>query len=108
MIERLVVVSNRLPVTIKKDGSVPGGYIFKQSAGGLVSALRGTKKLMSFTWIGWPGVSVPESSIPYIEATLKRTISASPYGSLKTWGSATTTDFRTRFYGRSFTTMRVK
>ena len=78
MIERLVVVSNRLPVTIKKDGSVPGGYIFKQSAGGLVSALRGTKKLMSFTWIGWPGVSVPESSIPYIEATLEKNYQCKP------------------------------
>ena len=78
MIERLVVVSNRLPVTIKKDGSVPGGYIFKQSAGGLVSALRGTKKLMSFTWIGWPGVSVPESSIPYIEAMLEKNYQCKP------------------------------
>ena len=47
MIERLVVVSNRLPVTIKKDGSVPGGYIFKQSAGGMVAAMRGTIKLCS-------------------------------------------------------------
>lgn len=78
MSERLVVVSNRLPVTITKDGSVPGGYVFKQSSGGLVSALRGAKKYMGFTWIGWPGVNVPKSSIPYIEATLEKNYQCKP------------------------------
>ncbi|ETW83122.1 glycosyltransferase family 20 protein [Heterobasidion irregulare TC 32-1] len=29
------------------------------SSGGLVSALSGTKKSMSFTWIGWPGFYIP-------------------------------------------------
>lgn len=28
------------------------------SSGGLVSALSGCKKTMSFTWIGWPGKEV--------------------------------------------------
>ena len=68
--QRLVVVSNRLPVTIKKDTSAPGGFAFSKSPGGLVSALRGTKKTMDFTWIGWPGISVPPSSFPFIETTL--------------------------------------
>ena len=78
MSKRLIVVSNRLPVTITKDVSVPGGYLFKHSSGGLVSALSGAKKLMSFTWIGWPGVNVPESSVPYIEATLERQYQCKP------------------------------
>ncbi|KAG9287457.1 hypothetical protein G9A89_023829 [Geosiphon pyriformis] len=54
---RLLVVSNRLPMTISKNGS---DYNFKMSSGGLVSALSGLKKMMSFTWIGWPGINVPE------------------------------------------------
>lgn len=53
---RLIVVSNRLPVTIKKDAS--GKYTYKMSSGGLVSALSGCKKTMQFTWIGWPGQDV--------------------------------------------------
>jgi len=53
----LVVVSNRLPVTISKDAK--GEYHFKMSSGGLVSALSGCKKSMSFTWIGWPGFFIP-------------------------------------------------
>ena len=49
----LVVVSNRLPVTITKDAH--GEYHFKMSSGGIVYALSGTKKSMNFTWIGWTG-----------------------------------------------------
>jgi trehalose 6-phosphate synthase len=45
--ERLLVVSNRLPVTVRKDES--GHYEFEMSSGGLVSALSGLKKQMSFT-----------------------------------------------------------
>ncbi|WWC85473.1 alpha,alpha-trehalose-phosphate synthase [UDP-forming] 1 [Kwoniella dendrophila CBS 6074] len=55
--QRLIVVSNRLPVTISKDAN--GEYHFKMSSGGLVSALSGCKKTMSFTWIGWPGKDIP-------------------------------------------------
>jgi len=51
---RLIVISNRLPITITKkpDGN---GWNYKMSSGGLVSALSGLKKEMEFTWIGWPG-----------------------------------------------------
>lgn len=55
--QRLIIVSNRLPVTIKKDPAT-GEYGYKMSSGGLVSALSGCKKTMNFTWIGWPGQDV--------------------------------------------------
>lgn len=55
--QHLIVVSNRLPVTITKDDQ--GEYHFKMSSGGLVSALSGTKKSMSFIWIGWTGFYIP-------------------------------------------------
>lgn len=55
---RLLVVSNRLPVTIKRNSKEnEEGWTFELSSGGLVSALSGLKKLMSFLWIGWPGIT---------------------------------------------------
>ncbi len=56
-VQHLIVVSNRLPITITKDAQ--GEYHFKMSSGGLVSALSGTKKSMDFIWIGWTGVYIP-------------------------------------------------
>jgi len=51
--DRLIVFSNRLPVTISRSSE--GVYKFKMSSGGLVSALSGMKRDMKFIWIGWPG-----------------------------------------------------
>ena len=61
----IIVVSNRLPITINKDAS--GEYHFKMSSGGLVSALSGCKKSMSFTWIGWPGFFIPPKDRPIVD-----------------------------------------
>lgn len=55
--ERLIVVSNRLPITITKTED---GYKYAMSSGGLVSALSGLKREMAFTWIGWPGIDIPK------------------------------------------------
>ncbi|KAG9038736.1 Trehalose-6-P synthase/phosphatase complex synthase subunit [Tulasnella sp. UAMH 9824] len=66
--KRLIVVSNRLPVTISKDAK--GEYHFKMSSGGLVSALSGCKKYMSFTWIGWPGFNIPIKDRPIVDKRL--------------------------------------
>ena len=65
----LVVVSNRLPITISKDAH--GEYHFKMSSGGLVSALSGCKKSMSFTWIGWPGFFIPLKDRPIVDKRLR-------------------------------------
>lgn len=64
----LVVVSNRLPVTITKDSQ--GEYHFEMSSGGLVSALSGFKKSHSFTWIGWPGFFIPPKDRPHVDQRL--------------------------------------
>lgn len=66
--QHLIVVSNRLPITITKDAQ--GEYHFKMSSGGLVSALSGTKKSMSFTWIGWPGFFIPPKDRPIVDNRL--------------------------------------
>lgn len=64
----LIVVSNRLPITITKDAS--GNYHFKMSSGGLVSALSGFKKSLNFTWIGWPGFFIPPKDRAYVDKRL--------------------------------------
>ncbi|KAI0783620.1 alpha,alpha-trehalose-phosphate synthase TPS1 subunit [Abortiporus biennis] len=40
------------------------------SSGGLVSALSGCKKSMSFTWIGWPGFFIPPKDRPLVDRRL--------------------------------------
>jgi trehalose-6-phosphate synthase len=64
---RLLIVANRLPITIKKrdvsSSSIglsadtrQGEYEYKLSEGGLATALSGLKKKMKFIWIGWTGI----------------------------------------------------
>ncbi|KZT18134.1 glycosyltransferase family 20 protein [Neolentinus lepideus HHB14362 ss-1] len=70
---RLIVVANRLPITITKDAK--GEYNFKMSSGGLVSALAGFKKSMKFTWIGWPGFYIPVKDRPIVDKRLQEEFS---------------------------------
>ncbi|RXK40693.1 alpha,alpha-trehalose-phosphate synthase (UDP-forming) [Tremella mesenterica] len=74
--QRLIVVSNRLPVTISKDEK--GEYKFGMSSGGLVSALSGVKKTMDFTWIGWPGKEIPEADREHVNKRLMAEYSCYP------------------------------
>ncbi|KAG0052006.1 Trehalose-6-P synthase/phosphatase complex synthase subunit [Gryganskiella cystojenkinii] len=74
---RLLVVSNRLPVTITKDAS-SGQYQYKMSSGGLVSALSGLKKMMRFKWIGWPGINIPEEDRALVRKELMEKHSCLP------------------------------
>ena len=46
----LIIVSNRLPVTLTKHDNE---WVYTKSSGGLVSALTGMSADMKFTWIGW-------------------------------------------------------
>ncbi|TPX40390.1 alpha,alpha-trehalose-phosphate synthase (UDP-forming) [Synchytrium endobioticum] len=56
--ERLLMISNRLPITITRPEGEQG-WKMSMSSGGLVSALSGLKKNTTFTWIGWPGPGLP-------------------------------------------------
>ncbi|PWY77802.1 alpha,alpha-trehalose-phosphate synthase subunit [Aspergillus eucalypticola CBS 122712] len=53
----LIVVSNRLPLSLKK---VDGGYESSLSSGGLVTSLSGLTKTTTFSWFGWPGIDVAD------------------------------------------------
>jgi len=73
---RLLLVSNRLPITIKR--SEDGKYDFSMSSGGLVSGLSGLSKTTTFQWYGWPGLEVPEEEIPIVKERLKDEYGAIP------------------------------
>ncbi|KAF1963620.1 alpha,alpha-trehalose-phosphate synthase 1 [Byssothecium circinans] len=73
---RLLLVSNRLPITIKR--SEEGKYDFSMSSGGLVSGLSGLAKSTTFQWYGWPGLEVPEEEIPSLKEDLKSKYNAIP------------------------------
>lgn len=73
---RLLLVSNRLPITINR--SEDGHYDFKMSSGGLVSGLSGLSKSTTFQWYGWPGLEIPEDEIPLLKERLKDEYNAIP------------------------------
>jgi len=50
---RLVVLSNRLPVTLRT--AADGGRRIERSAGGLVAALEPALRRTGGTWVGWSG-----------------------------------------------------
>jgi trehalose 6-phosphate synthase len=72
----LFIVSNRLPITIKRSDD--GSYGFSMSSGGLVSGLSGLSKSTTFHWYGWPGLEVPEADVPHVEQRLKDEYNAVP------------------------------
>ncbi|CCC71761.1 hypothetical protein NCAS_0I00930 [Naumovozyma castellii] len=73
----IIVVSNRLPVTITKDATT-GKYSYKMSSGGLVTGLQGLKKTSSFQWYGWPGLEVPDDEKEQVRRDLKEQFNAIP------------------------------
>ena len=73
---RLLLVSNRLPITIKR--SEDGKYDFSMSSGGLASGLSGLSKTASFQWYGWPGLQVPDDEVEGMRKKLKDDYGAVP------------------------------
>lgn len=76
---RLVIVSNRLPLTIASE---EGRTVFLPSAGGLATGLRSfltpstpADRKLSFDqpplWIGWPGISVHEKATKNRDSLIK-------------------------------------
>ena len=73
---RLVVVSNRLPITITEEG----GYRFQESVGGLVSGLKSyldslkyppvADRIGKYLWVGWPGITIKEKAKELIKSRI--------------------------------------
>ena len=52
---RLLIVSNRLPMTMRVQ---QGAVRVQRSSGGLATGLRGVHEDTGGIWIGWPGLSI--------------------------------------------------
>jgi trehalose 6-phosphate synthase/phosphatase len=68
---RLILVSNRLPVTVAVRSDGPQ---IQQSSGGLATALREASLQSNGVWIGWPGptAELPEPDRHELDARLQR------------------------------------
>lgn len=75
-VSNLIIISNRLPVTIKKQED--GAYSYSMSSGGLVTGLSGLTKTTKFTWLGWTGLEVPEDDVAVVTEELKEKFGAVP------------------------------
>lgn len=73
---RLLLISNRLPITIKRSND--GKYDFSMSSGGLVTGLSGLAKSTTFQWYGWPGLEIPKDEIETVTGRLKDEFNAIP------------------------------
>ncbi len=51
---RIIIVSNRLPVTVKK---VKDKLTYQQSVGGLATGMSSFQEDFQCLWVGWPGLS---------------------------------------------------
>lgn len=75
--ERLLLVANRLPITLTKDKGA-NEYSFSLSSGGLVTGLSGLQRTTKFKWYGWPGKTVPKGDIADVEKGLAEKYDAIP------------------------------
>ncbi len=67
---RLIIISNRLPVTIdKKDGEL----FYHPSAGGLATGLNSLSDDLDTVWVGWPGKIIEEE---WEKPAIKKSLSA--------------------------------
>ena len=67
---RLIIVSNRLPVSVMLDGD---SFTLQQSLGGLATGLTSIRQKRDVLWFGWPGISketIPDSLEPKIDQAL--------------------------------------
>jgi trehalose 6-phosphate synthase/phosphatase len=70
--QRLLIVSNRLPVSIERRR---GQLHFQPSVGGLATGLGSFYKSYNSIWIGWPGISVTKKDGDESEALEKQLLS---------------------------------
>jgi len=80
---RLLIVSNRLPVSINKEN---GKLKFEKSAGGLVSGLtdflnnleKSDSYIDDYIWMGWPGSTIEKEKEDTIRKKVQNDYKASP------------------------------
>lgn len=73
---KLIIVSNRLPVTVSKKKSK---FSFQPSVGGLVTGISSLDMSQEQIWIGWPGITLSGYSTKSDSIELKEKLSEENY-----------------------------
>lgn len=73
---RLVIVSNRLPVVLTQEAE--GRWQVEAGSGGLVTAMAPVLKDRGGLWIGWPGIAVEEET-PELDDLLRQAVGDGGY-----------------------------
>jgi trehalose 6-phosphate synthase/phosphatase len=68
-VSRVLIVSNRLPVTVRADAD---GVDVQPSVGGVATGLRGPHETSGGVWIGWTGLAdpLPEKDVAILDERL--------------------------------------
>uniref|UniRef100_A0AAV1UGX4 Alpha,alpha-trehalose-phosphate synthase (UDP-forming) n=1 Tax=Peronospora matthiolae TaxID=2874970 RepID=A0AAV1UGX4_9STRA len=74
---RLIMVSNRLPISFQRN-EVTGEWSFTMSSGGLVTALNGIRDQVPFIWIGWLGEEIPHDEQSKVREKLAKEFNCVP------------------------------
>ncbi|KAG6586790.1 alpha,alpha-trehalose-phosphate synthase (UDP-forming) [Phytophthora cinnamomi] len=74
---RLIMVSNRLPISFQRNEAT-GEWSFSMSSGGLVTALNGIRDQVPFIWIGWLGEEIPHDEQSKVREKLAREFNCVP------------------------------
>ncbi|KAG1713046.1 hypothetical protein DVH05_000776 [Phytophthora capsici] len=74
---RLIMVSNRLPVSSQRNEAT-GERTFSMSSGGLVTALNGIRDQVPFIWIGWLGEEIPHDEQSAVREKLTKEFNCIP------------------------------
>lgn len=73
---RILVVANRLPISIKPKDY--GEFEYSISSGGLVSGLKGLSKVVDYKWFGWPGIDIHRNDKDSVRRHLSNNFNAVP------------------------------
>ncbi|KAJ9650356.1 hypothetical protein H2198_010339 [Neophaeococcomyces mojaviensis] len=73
---RVLVVANRLPMTIKPKDD--GEFEYSISSGGLVAGMKGLAKVVDFKWFGWPGIDIHRNDKDKVRLHLADNFNAVP------------------------------
>ncbi|KAL0585721.1 hypothetical protein ABG067_004645 [Albugo candida] len=74
---RLIMISNRLPISVKRDEAT-NEYAFSMSSGGLVTALNGIRDEVPFIWIGWLGEEIRQEDQARVRDQLAKEFNCIP------------------------------
>jgi alpha,alpha-trehalose-phosphate synthase [UDP-forming] len=74
---RLIMVSNRLPISFQRNEAT-GEWSFSMSSGGLVTALNGIRDQVPFIWIGWLGEEIPHDEQSKVREKLAKEFNCVP------------------------------